>query len=903
MSGKLTWSSLGFILCLSTPLLGAVRYVATEICIYGGTSGGIVAAVAAKRAGREVLLLEPTRHLGGTTTGGLGRTDVGIFPTCIGGMAAEFYSRVEAKYGSGSVTYGFEPKVATAVFGEMLSVAGVQPMLEQQLVAVRKNGPSITEVEFASGLVVQAKQFLDTTYEGDLMAAAGVTFRTARESSAEYGESLAGITNPSPGAGFGGYAIDPYQTPGDATSGLLPGILNEPLGTPGAANATIQAYNFRLCLVPIATGQPLAQPPNYRAADYELLGRYVAARVAAGASLTLGGLTDGLLHNNTLKNGKTDWNANTGMSTDWWGNANEWATASPSRRVEIAKEHENYIRGLWHFIRTDPRIPASIKAEQAGWGLPNDEFASTAGWPPQLYVREARRMVSDVVLTQQHGLGQTAAPFPVSLAVYALDSHACRCVLVGGRPTLEGGFFQLPKKPWGIPLEALAAKASEAANLSVPFALSATHAAFASARMEPVFMSSSHAAAVAACQALEENQSLAAISRPALQTRLEAQGQVIDWTGGFTSEGIVVEAEGPGAARSGSWTVGSNAGLHGTSYLTDGNTGKGTKTYEFSPRLPVAGNYRVSMWWVSNANRATNIPVTITHASGTAAVSVNQTLDPDGNTSPGGWKDLGTYAFAAGVEPAVAMATTGTSGFVIADAVRFEPIGLSLRSTVSIVPLDASAQEGKAGDTLRFVIRRTGPTTTNLPISLTYSGSATMGADTSNLAASFNLVAGTSQLTFTATPTTDTQLEGCETLQITLQANAAYDLGASSIQCKILDTPLDQWRLQNQTGPLANDDDGDNLSNVLEFHLGTDPKASNSPPWDLENGRMVLHRALRLGNGNISIEASENLSSGSWQTVTTALADSSLAGERLTERYTLPTMANGSRRFFRFRFD
>ncbi len=907
--------------CQAAPSLGAVRYLCTDLCIYGGTSGGLMAAVAARRLGHEVVVLEPTQHLGGTTSGGLGRTDVGPFPSAIGGVALEFYQRAEAKYGAGAPTFGFEPKVASQVFREMLAGVGVVPLTGQELLVVRKKGTCIRELETAAGLVVRAAQFLDATYEGDLLAAAGAEFRTGREAESEFGESLNGIRQPTAGNGFNALVIDPYVLPGDAASGLLTGITNEPLGTPGASDDATQAYNFRLCLVQTPNRLPIAPPPNYRAVDYELVGRHVAAKVAAGQSVTLGGLSNGLLHNAALKNGKTDWNANQGMTSDWVGHSTEWITASWARRREIAKEHKNYIRGLLEFIRTDPRIPADVKTELATWGLPADEFLETQGWPAQLYVREARRMVGPVVLTQHHGLGGQALADPVALAVYALDSHVCRRLLVGGKPTHEGGFFVTPTKPWGIPLAALRAKPEQVENLCATFALSATHAAFSSARMEPVFMQTSQAAATAACLAISKGVSLANLPAGELKAMLDAQACLTDWSGGFTPEGIVVEAEGPGGDRTGSWTAGSNPGFHGTQYLHDGNAGQGTKIYRFFPKVPRDGDYRISLWWVSHTNRATNVPVTVQHAAGSQDMAVNMQLDPDSNSTPGGWKVLGEFRLAPGVSPVVQISNTGTNGFVLADAVRLEPLGTPLRPSINMVAVDATAREGQAADTLRFSLRRKGPVATALTVSLSYSGSASAGLDTSTLPTTATLAAGVSQIVLSSTATADSLLEGVETLQVDVLPNAAFDLESASVQLRIADSPREMWQkttfseAQIAAGQASNnaDADGDGLSNLLEYHLGSDPTASQPSRglWGLDAATWRIHvgRPLRKTASRLSLEQSPSLTNASWQAVPAALAplveSTEEPGDFVREYYQLPIPppSAAARLFYRFRWE
>ena len=884
-----------------------VRVVETDVCIYGGTSGGIIAAVEAARSGRRVVLVEPGLHLGGMTTGGLGNTDRGNAGS-IGGLAAEFYRRVEAKYGPGPVSYLFEPKAASQVFAEMLAEQGIVPFAGEELKTVRKSGTVIQEIETQTGLVVRAGMFMDTTYEGDLLAAASVSFMSGREANTEFSETLNGIRPVTAGAGFSALLIDPYVTPGNAASALLPGISPALPGTAGAADDSLQAYNYRLCLVQSANRLPIAPPSGYRAEDYELAGRWLAAKTAAGQTVTLGGFTDGLLHRVTLKNGKTDWNANQGPSSDWVGMSREWPTASSARRREIAKAHEDYYRGIFEFLRTDPRVPAAVKTELATWGLPADEFMATGGWPPQVYVREARRMRGVTVLTEQHGRGTVIAPEPVALASYAMDSHACRLIVVNGLPTHEGGFFVTPPAPWGIPLAALTPRSAECSNLLATFALSATHAAFASARMEPVFMMTSHAAAAAACQALQAGTGIQAVPLPSLRTTLRSEGQILEWGGGQTAEGIVVEAEGAGGLTSGGWTAGSNAGYHGTGYWHDGDTRNGTRTATFTPVLPASGDYRVSLWWVQHTNRADNVPVTLTHSSGSATVTVNQRLDPDNNTTPGGWLVLGTWNFAAGGNaPRVLLSNTGTNGFVIADAVRFEPVnGTVIPVTVEMAAPDAIAAE-TGGDPARVVFRRAGLLTSPLTVNFSVSGTATPGTDTSALTGAVSIPANQAQTTLTVSAVADTLAEGDESLTLTLAAGSYLAGPAAAVTLTIRDRPFDAWRAATfSTAELAagpGDFDADGLPDLIEWATGSDARRSGDPaPLTIfmENGSLLL--ALRRGRPHVVLPEIEqaDATAGPWSPLTGAALLRTEPGAGVdTEIRSIPSPPPGARRFYR----
>lgn len=867
---------------LPPPVSAARRIVDADLCIYGATSGGVAAAAQAVRHGLKVVLLDPGSHIGGMSSGGLGATDKGNTAS-IGGISAEFYLRVGRKYTPSTTVrkYLFEPKVASAVFNDLLTAAAVVPLLNEPLSLVRKNGAAIREIETATGLVVRAGMYLDTTYEGDLLAAAGITFRVGREANATHGESKNGVLTPSI-SNFVNLTVDPYQTPGDAASGLITGLTPGSPAAPGTADSLVQAYNFRLCLTQATNRLPLAPPPDYQAANYEMIGRFLAASAAAGVTVDLASFTNGIFHNigtaDGFPNGKSDWNSNKGMSSDWVGHSHEWATASSARRAEIAREHENYIRGIFEFLRTDPRVPAGIKNEVATWGLPPDEYVNNNNWPPQLYVREARRMTGDYILTEANGRGAATAPKPIALASYAMDSHYCQRVAVSGKVQSEGGFFELPPRPWPIGLGAITPKAAECTNLLATFALSATHVAFSSARMEPVFMMTSHSAATAAAVALSRQQNIQDISYPELATLLASDGQILEWGSTTTANGILVEAEGPGGSPlpSGQWVSGSNAGFSGTGYLHDNNSGKGTRYCTFSPTLPRSGTYKVLMSWVQSSNRASNAGVVITHSAGTANLTVDQRQDPDGLAAVGGWRELGTWTFNAGSQPVVRLNNTGTDGFVIADAVRFEPTGdPALPTTVSLAAHDAVAVEGSA-DTARVVFRREGLLTNALTVPVAWTGSATPGNDGPALPADITFAAGSAWASLTISATADTIPEDRETLTITLQPGSSYTLSAATTATvTLVDNRYDRWRFaaftpaQNAdpliSGPAA-DPDRDGLNNYAESVFGTPPlipaAAATQPLTIAADGptlRLSIRRSAAAAAVPIVLQSSSGL--------------------------------------------
>lgn len=529
--------------------------IEADICIYGGTSGGVVAAVQAARMGKSVVLIEPGRHLGGMMAGGLSWTDVGSAERAklFGGLAREVFERIGKHYGQDPRTVfdvterevagrsrkgldfirppslAFEPKVAEQVFTEMGREAGVQARFGAAIQSVTKDGTRLLMLKLNDGTAIAAKVFIDATYEGDLMARAGVSYTFGRESNTQYGENGNGVRGPEHGPSNGRFTvkIDPFVKPGDPASGLLPLIIGEVPGPLGSADKRIQSYNFRLCLTDDQTNRvPLEPPANYDTAHWELLGRYIEAMKAAGTKLTL----RNFCKYDPLPNHKYDFNNRWPISTDLLGGADGWPEGSSDDRARIAKAHEDYLRGFFHFLRTDPRVPESVREETARFGLPKDEFTDNSHWPHQIYVREARRMVSDLVMTENHIRNQRVAPNPVSLATYGMDIHAVRRVFDGAKLYNEG-YGEGIGEPAPVGYGAIVPKAAECENLFVTFALSSSHAAFGSIRMEPVFMVTSQSAATAAVLAINDGVPVQSVDYAKLKARLLADKQILDSSG------------------------------------------------------------------------------------------------------------------------------------------------------------------------------------------------------------------------------------------------------------------------------------------------------------------------------------------------------------------------------------
>jgi len=510
-------------LCLFSPCSYAEQAPLYDLCVFGGTSSGVVAAVQAARAGQKVVLTETGGHLGGMTSGGLSQTDIGN-KGAIGGIAREFYQRMGRHYGSNE-TWKLEPSVAEGVFEDMLGEVKVPLYLHERLTSVTKNGNRITAISMEDGKVFHAKMYIDASYEGDLMAGAKVSYFVGREDNSTYRETLDGIRAVTPKHQFA-MAVDPYLRQGDAASGLLPLIQSQPPGRAGEGDKSVQAYNYRLCLTQNPTNKiPIHPPALYDPAQYELLARYLEALAAAGKTPRLGQLMD----IQPMPNGKTDINNNGGFSTDFIGENYRYPEADEAERARIRQAHEDYTRGFLHFLAEDARVPATLRTEMLSWGLCKDEFKDTGGWPHQLYIREARRMVSDYVMTENNCRYSMAVPDAVGLAAYTMDSHNCRRIVRDGRVENEGDVQVGGFPPYPISYRALTPKASECENLLVPVCLSASHIAHGSIRMEPVFMVLGQSAALAAELAIAEGVKVQGIHYGELRQRLLAAGQILEW--------------------------------------------------------------------------------------------------------------------------------------------------------------------------------------------------------------------------------------------------------------------------------------------------------------------------------------------------------------------------------------
>jgi hypothetical protein len=647
--------------------------IEADICVFGGTAGGVAAACTAAKMGKRVVLTEFGRHVGGLTSGGLGWTDIGN-KAAIGGFARDFYKRLGRHYGKAEA-WTFEPGVAETNLRELLKEASVPVYFEQRLAAVKKDGTRIVEITMENGNVFRAKAFIDASYEGDLMAKAGVSYMVGREANARFGETLNGVRAQTPHHQFL-VPVDPYVKPGDPASGLLPFVQTGTGGAPGEGDRAVQAYNFRLCFTKNpANRAPIEPPPGYDAKRYELLGRYFEALAAAGRKVTL----RNFLKIDMVTPEKTDINNNGGFSTDFIGANYEYPDGDYATRERIWKEHEHYVRGFLTFLANDPRVPEGIRRDMSEWGVCKDEFQDTGGWPHQLYVREARRMLSDYVMTEKDCRWITKPEDSVGLGAYNMDSHNCQRVVRDGKAHNEGDVQVGVRGPYPVSYRSIVPKAGECENLWVPVCLSATHIAYGSIRMEPVFMIMGQSAATAASMALDEGVTAQRVDYARLRERLLADRQVLEWNAvasGQSQDHADVAAALPApkldgivlddadAQKKGEWRRGSLVASRrvGTGYIHDGDANKGEMEVTWLVEIPEAGDYEVVLHFPPNPNRATNVPVMVGAGSQAWTMNVNQ-------QEKSGAKSLGKFALSRG-QARVWLSNKGTDGHVVADGVQ-----------------------------------------------------------------------------------------------------------------------------------------------------------------------------------------------------------------------------------------
>ena len=605
--------------------------------IYGGTSAGVIAAYSAKMMNKKVLLIEPQNRLGGLTSGGLGFTDIGN-KQVVTGLSKDFYRRLGTHYGK-LEQWIFEPKVADSIFNDYVKRADIDVLYKHRIIEANVIDGTIRDIilESSDGTkttkTVFAKMFIDCTYEGDLMAKAGVSYTIGREDNKLYNETYNGVQLMK-GHQFPD-GIDPYKIPGDSTSGLLWGIAPTTLSPEGTGDKLVQAYNYRICLTNNPTNKiEITKPDNYDPAKYELLLRLFDAQPEKRK----------LNHYfiwSRMPNKKTDINNRGGFSTDMIGMNHNYPEASYKEREKIIKTHKDYTQGLLYFYKTDPRVPKELKDEIQEWGYPKDEYTENHHWSPQLYIRESRRMIGDYVMTQAHCEGHEIVDDGIGMAAYTMDSHNCQRIVIKkdgkhfvkneGNVEIGGGL------PSPISYRSIIPKENECKNLLVPVCLSARHIAYGSIRMEPVFMVLAQSAAIAATEAIHTG-SVQSVNVKKVQAILH-EDPLLD--GSFSE--ILIDDSDLDLPSNNDWEVLKKQGGYGPTFLK--SKVRNGSPVRFSPHMEHEGKYKVYTYY----HMRKDISPAITYSISNGIDSWTRVIHKDsvrieGQTT-GEWIELGKYNF------------------------------------------------------------------------------------------------------------------------------------------------------------------------------------------------------------------------------------------------------------------
>jgi hypothetical protein len=665
------------------------RAAEADVIVYGATPGGFCAAIAAAREGSKVVLIEPTAHVGGVNTGGLSFSDSNqTVRSTLLGLFEEWHQRVSADYAARGVklpydvavkdnsVWTYEPHVAARVTDAMLKEAGVSVLTKQTLEGVEKAGTRIVGLRTSGGMHT-AKVFIDATYEGDLMARAGVVWHLGRESRDEYGESFAGRQYPKEKLAINGF---------DANGLPLPFITSVRPGDDQAGEETVMVYSFRLCLTKNPANRvPFPEPQTYDAARFELVRRYFQKYPNAPLPWDL----------YPLPGDKFDANNGIGkmFSMGLVGEANGWCASDPAGRAKLWEKHKQYTLEFYKFLTTDPAVPAKIRATMAELGLCRDEFPETQHWSPQLYVREGRRMDGRMILTQNDVLKDAQKEDPIAISSFPIDSHDCRRLALPDGVINEGTIFpvRMPGRRHGyayhIPYRAITPSASECSNLLVPVALSATHVAYSSVRVEPTWMAIGQSAGVAAALAAKEGVTVQSLDYGRLRTRLLAQKVVLKLPV-LPPVGKVARSSGPvsidpkslpglilddaQAELSGDWERSTNFKPHvGTGYLHDEQRSDGKSHAVFRFKGPADGEFVLRMAYSAHETRTTRLPVTIGGGGTEQSVTVDQTQPlPAGEA----FREVGRIRLRLGMDYTITVTNQDTKGFVILDAFQLLPV-------------------------------------------------------------------------------------------------------------------------------------------------------------------------------------------------------------------------------------
>lgn len=643
-----------------------IRTEGYDICIYGGTSAGVIAAYTAARMGKTVLLIEPGKHLGGLSSGGLGYTDIGN-KYAITGLALDFYRRMGRHYGKFE-QWIFEPHVAEEIFNGYVQKSAVNVLYGYRIIKAEKNKGFIKEIVLENSLstsassnkTITAKMFIDCSYEGDLMAKSGVSYIVGRESNNVYNETYNGVQLME-GHQFPD-GVDPYNTPGDATSGLVWGISNDKLAQTGCGDKKVQAYNYRICLTDDPKNlSPVVRPENYDSTRYELLLRLFKAQPEKRT------LNDYFIFGK-MPNHKTDINNRGGFSTDMIGMNYNYPEADYNERRAIVKIHEAYTKGLLYFYGHDHRVPEKLRNEMLQWGYPKDEYTDNNNWSPQLYIRESRRMIGAYVMTQANCEGHATLNDGIGMAAYTMDSHNCERIVVDGMVKNEGNVEKGGFGPYPVSYRSLIPKETECKNLFVPVCLSASHIAYGSIRMEPVFMALAQSSAVAACIAIDNKQTVQQADVKKIQEYLKKNPLM----NGSIPEVLSDNDDSAHIKITGAWQKETHGG-YGPSLLI-AEPSDTEKSVQFNPAINASADYSIYAYFPIIANAATQTPIIIFDGAIAKEIYIKKSdVQVEGQTS-GEWISLGTYRLQKGSGSYVTITNKNTDGRIAADAILFVPV-------------------------------------------------------------------------------------------------------------------------------------------------------------------------------------------------------------------------------------
>ena len=539
---------------------------------------------------------------------------------------------------------------------------------------VKKTGDKITAITTLSGKTYTGKMFIDATYEGDLMAAAGVDYHVGREATSVYNEKWngiqVGVLHHRHHFGAVKEPISPYKVPGDPKSGVLPRVSTEPPGEYGAGDKRVQAYCFRSCYTNDPSNRiPFPKPDGYDASQYEILLRVLNT-----------GWGEFFEKFDPIPNHKTDTNNHGPFSFDNIGYNFDYPEGSYEKRRQIIAEHRQYQQGLLWFVANDPRVPKKVQEELRTWGLPKDEFTDNGHWSHQLYIREARRMIGSYVMTENELLKKRPTPDSIGMGSYGIDSHNIqRYITPEGFVQNEGDIGVPTAGPYEIAYGSLVPKAGQGSNLLVPVAMSASHIAYGSIRMEPVFMILGQSAATAAVLAIDASIPVQSVPYEKLKAQILQDGQILHYDGPKSSKGVDpkflkgIVLDDADAKLTGMWTPSSaSKSFLGDGYTHDGNAKDGKASARFETKLPKSGKYRVLLASPPNSNRASNAPVEVIHAGGSQHLQLNLKAPQPADGLY--WLDLGTFDFTPDQPAAVIITNTGTDGYIVIDGLRWLPV-------------------------------------------------------------------------------------------------------------------------------------------------------------------------------------------------------------------------------------